>query len=97
MVRCEICESEVSGGSAFTCSYCGKTFCPSHRLPFNHACKNIEKWRSSSPEKKRSVRNQGKSESPVRLISEILRVRRTWIISAVIIIISVLLIFFTVR
>ncbi|MFH0968172.1 MAG: AN1-type zinc finger domain-containing protein [Methanobacteriota archaeon] len=53
MVECEICGTSVSGGSAFTCTYCGKMFCPAHRLPFNHACKRIEDWKNakSTPKK----------------------------------------------
>ena len=60
MVECEICGTSVSGGSAFTCSYCGGTFCPSHRLPFNHACPRIEDWRSSKPEKVKKTREREK-------------------------------------
>lgn len=53
MVECEICGADVSGGSAFTCTYCGGTFCPAHRLPFNHACPRIDDWKSArSPVKK---------------------------------------------
>ncbi|HWQ64692.1 MAG TPA: AN1-type zinc finger domain-containing protein [Methanospirillum sp.] len=53
MVECEFCGTEVSGGSAFTCTYCRGTFCPAHRLPFNHACPNIEEWRNSKPSTKK--------------------------------------------
>ncbi|PKL60196.1 MAG: hypothetical protein CVV33_03905 [Methanomicrobiales archaeon HGW-Methanomicrobiales-4] len=58
MVECEICETNVSGGSAFTCTYCGGTFCPAHRLPFNHACPRIEDWRNAkqTPKKQNNVR-----------------------------------------
>lgn len=59
MVDCEICGTSVSGGSAFICTYCQGTFCPAHRLPFNHACPNIEEWRSAKPVKQ-------KSKSPAR-------------------------------
>jgi predicted nucleic acid binding AN1-type Zn finger protein len=51
MATCEICGTEISGGSVFTCTYCGGTFCPSHRLPFNHSCRNIEEWRRPKPAK----------------------------------------------
>ncbi|MDD1723865.1 MAG: hypothetical protein LUQ07_01905 [Methanospirillum sp.] len=46
-MNCEVCGEEVSGGSAFTCSYCGGVYCPGHRLPFNHACPNIAEWKRS--------------------------------------------------
>ncbi len=46
-MKCEICGEEISGGSAFTCSYCKGVFCPKHRLPFNHFCKNIHAWKMS--------------------------------------------------
>lgn len=29
----------------FTCSYCGEMFCAEHRLPPNHSCSRIAKWR----------------------------------------------------
>ena len=60
MVECEVCGTDVSGGSAFTCTYCAGTFCPAHRLPFNHACRNIEDWRRSKPKKRESVVSQRK-------------------------------------
>jgi hypothetical protein len=55
MVECEMCGAKVSGGSAFCCSYCEGTFCPAHRLPFNHACPNIEEWKRAKPKEKRTV------------------------------------------
>jgi len=55
MVECEFCGTSVSGGSVFTCTYCHGTFCPAHRLPFNHACPKIEEWRSSKPAKQKGV------------------------------------------
>lgn len=62
MVDCEICGTSVSGGSVFICSYCQGTFCPVHRLPFNHACPNIEEWRNAKPvSQKRTSRVAGKS------------------------------------
>ncbi len=29
----------------FHCEYCNEYFCDTHRLPFNHDCKNIEAWK----------------------------------------------------
>lgn len=54
-MKCEICGDEISGGSAFTCNYCGGTFCPSHRLPFNHSCKNLTEWKKSGLPGKKEV------------------------------------------
>lgn len=60
MVECEICGADVSGGSAFTCTYCGGTFCPTHRLPFNHVCPRIDDWKSARlPVKKQKSRMKG--------------------------------------
>jgi hypothetical protein len=59
MVECEFCGTEVSGGSAFTCTYCHGTFCPAHRLPFNHACPNIEEWRSKPATRKVTRQKSG--------------------------------------
>lgn len=41
MPKCEYCGKEVL--FPFVCSYCGKTFCPEHRLPENHQCSNMPK------------------------------------------------------
>ncbi len=57
MAECDICGEKVSGGSSFTCTYCGGSFCPSHRLPFNHACTHIDEWRRSQPDKSRFRRD----------------------------------------
>ena len=58
MTECEICNTPISGGSAFTCTYCGGTFCPAHRLPFNHACPRIEEWKRGKPEKEKRSREK---------------------------------------
>ena len=47
MTQCDYCGKEIQTLSAFTCSYCGKIFCPEHRLPFNHNCANIEAWKQA--------------------------------------------------
>jgi len=49
MAQCDYCGKEIQTLSAFTCSYCGKTFCPEHRLPFNHNCTHIEAWKQTPP------------------------------------------------
>ena len=64
MVECEICGTGISGGSVFTCSYCEGTFCPAHRLPFNHACPRIEDWKNNKPNPKMS---RSTTTSPVYL------------------------------
>lgn len=64
-MNCEICGAEISGGSAFTCTYCGGTFCPGHRLPFNHACRNIEQWKKSGAPGKKISKQRGRHKSIV--------------------------------
>ncbi|MCL2460118.1 MAG: zinc finger AN1 domain-containing stress-associated protein [Euryarchaeota archaeon] len=49
MAQCDYCGKEIQTLSTFTCSYCGKTFCPEHRLPFNHNCTHIEAWKQTPP------------------------------------------------
>jgi len=49
MAQCDYCGKEIQSLSTFTCSYCGKTFCPEHRLPFNHNCTHIEAWKQTPP------------------------------------------------
>jgi predicted nucleic acid binding AN1-type Zn finger protein len=31
------------------CNYCNNYYCGEHRLPFNHECKNIDKWKNLGP------------------------------------------------
>ncbi len=62
MVECDFCGTSVSGGSAFTCTYCHGTFCPAHRLPFNHACPKIEEWRSAKPTKQKVAKRKSVSD-----------------------------------
>ncbi|MBN1165756.1 MAG: hypothetical protein JXA44_01350 [Methanospirillaceae archaeon] len=59
MQKCDYCGKDLSYSSAFTCSYCNKTFCPDHRLPFVHDCTGIKAWRQSTPDsrlKKKVIR-----------------------------------------
>ncbi|TXT66712.1 MAG: hypothetical protein BAJALOKI1v1_260010 [Promethearchaeota archaeon] len=37
MKKCSFCEKNI-GSLSFTCKYCSKIFCNSHRLPENHEC-----------------------------------------------------------
>jgi predicted nucleic acid binding AN1-type Zn finger protein len=55
MAQCDYCGKEIQTLSTFTCSYCGKTFCPEHRLPFNHDCVHIEAWKQTPPPGQRKV------------------------------------------
>jgi len=75
-MKCEICGEEISGAAAFTCNYCGGVFCPKHRLPFNHACKNIAEWKKSGVPGKKKVRLTKKAsvsaDVPVYLKKEVL-------------------------
>ncbi|NLV27353.1 MAG: hypothetical protein GXY48_09340 [Methanomicrobiales archaeon] len=57
-MNCDVCGEEISGGSAFTCNYCGGVFCPKHRLPFNHSCKNLEQWKKAGTPVTKSTRYQ---------------------------------------
>lgn len=36
-------------GYYYPCTYCGKFFCENHRLPDQHNCENIQKWRDKYP------------------------------------------------
>jgi len=40
-LKCQYCEKDVA--LPFKCPFCGKYFCPDHRLPENHAC--TELWK----------------------------------------------------
>lgn len=40
--NCAICDKKVY--LPFHCEYCNQFFCDTHRLPFNHSCKNIKDY-----------------------------------------------------
>ncbi|MEE8167676.1 MAG: AN1-type zinc finger protein [Candidatus Hydrothermarchaeales archaeon] len=49
---CSYCNAEET--MPFTCKFCGSQFCADHRLPENHTCIGLEKFkenRSKAPEK----------------------------------------------
>jgi len=41
---CDFCGREIEH-LPFKCRYCGGIFCPDHRLPAQHNCRGIDKWR----------------------------------------------------
>lgn len=52
MAECSYCGEKVS--LPFKCKFCGKYFCPEHRLPENHDCEGLKEFkekRAKSPEK----------------------------------------------
>jgi len=64
MAQCDYCGKETQTLSTFTCSYCGKTFCPEHRLPFNHNCTHIEAWKQTPPPGQRKIQ-QKSTRNPI--------------------------------
>lgn len=42
---CALCGKRVY--LPFRCDYCGQYYCDRHRMPFDHACKNIDAWKHS--------------------------------------------------
>jgi len=60
MAQCDFCGKEIKTLSTFTCSYCGKTFCPEHRLPFNHNCADIETWKQTPPPGQKRAQEKAK-------------------------------------
>ncbi|MDD1687096.1 AN1-type zinc finger protein [Methanoregula sp.] len=40
---CAVCGERVY--LPFFCEYCRRYYCDRHRLPFDHECKNIGKWK----------------------------------------------------
>jgi hypothetical protein len=43
MGQCQFCKKEVD--IPFVCSYCGQSFCSEHRLPENHLCPALQKFK----------------------------------------------------
>lgn len=43
MGQCQLCKKTVD--MPFTCTYCGQTFCADHRLPENHHCPILPKFK----------------------------------------------------
>ncbi len=44
--NCSFCGERVY--LPFHCDYCNRYFCGKHRLPCEHDCKNISKWKKTS-------------------------------------------------
>ncbi len=45
MAKCSLCgETETL---PFTCKFCGRKFCGEHRLPENHQCPGLEKFKEN--------------------------------------------------
>ena len=66
MDQCDYCGKEIKTLSTFTCSYCGKTFCPEHRLPFNHNCAQIEAWKRTPPPGQKKIQEK-RDQSPISI------------------------------
>lgn len=62
---CNFCKKPLEPLNIFTCRYCGKKFCGEHRLPFSHACVNIDAWKNrgnpyqSSSTSKHTTKHKG--------------------------------------
>jgi len=64
-LRCHYCQKNVS--LPFKCPFCGKYFCPDHRLPENHACTELWRVKTRPPppiEHGRITDFSGKVEAP---------------------------------
>jgi len=44
--RCDFCGDEIV--HPFNCNYCEGSFCKEHRLPPNHKCSGLDKWKDQS-------------------------------------------------
>lgn len=51
MVNCSFCGKKLDY-LPFECKFCGKYFCTEHRLPENHACVGLEKYKEEVKEGK---------------------------------------------
>jgi len=49
-MACSICG--VSDGFPYTCKFCSSDFCSVHRLPENHDCEGLRKWKEEKSESK---------------------------------------------
>ena len=66
MAQCDFCGKETRTLSTFTCSYCDKTFCPEHRLPFNHNCVHIEAWKQTPLQDQRAPKRKARTPISVQ-------------------------------
>ncbi|NYZ78937.1 hypothetical protein H0N99_02210 [Candidatus Micrarchaeota archaeon] len=48
-MECEYCH-KVSDELPYKCKFCGGTFCSDHRLPENHECLGLEKFKDAKHE-----------------------------------------------
>lgn len=58
MATCDVCGEEIA--LPYKCSYCGGTFCPKHRLPENHPCKDLKDVSIKARSEERVYTNVGK-------------------------------------
>jgi|SRR3989344_3152526 len=49
-MACTLCG--VSDGFPYTCKFCSREFCSAHRLPENHDCDGLRKWKEEKSESK---------------------------------------------
>lgn len=42
----------VNDGLPYTCKFCSQEFCSAHRLPENHDCEGLRKWKEEKSESK---------------------------------------------
>ncbi len=76
MAKCTFCKKSIEFVSAFKCKFCGKFFCPKHRLPESHNCRGLKrynahnKWRRGTPNRAKYIKQRNKQKkrerTPVR-------------------------------
>lgn len=63
-MQCASCSKEP-GVFPYSCKFCSNSFCADHRLPENHSCLGLEKWKEENVQKPeewvyKATREEGK-------------------------------------
>ncbi|WP_083860946.1 AN1-type zinc finger domain-containing protein [Natrialba asiatica] len=91
MARCEACGEHSS--MPYSCSYCGGTFCKSHRMPEKHGCRNLSEASSPSTANLTEENMQAASKAYRQTGNQSRRIVYLYLLVAAIVIVAILFFF----
>ena len=78
MAECRVCGDEIN--MPYSCTYCGRTHCGTHKLPEKHECPNLAQANTLGPELRQAY--QTTPSSPTSKLPD----KRVWIAAAVVLV-----------
>lgn len=78
MAECSVCGDEIN--MPYSCTYCGRTHCGTHKLPENHDCPNLAQANTLGPELRQAY--QTAPSSSTSKLSD----KRVWVAAAVVLV-----------